>query len=93
MSRRKLRGEARYIMKEIEKRGYKVVVRDWVEEEYPGLLGYYGGMTDREKKVVTIGIKALPTRERVIEALRHELHHVVDPDWDCGNRLIKWGRG
>lgn len=65
------------------------------DAQTPGVLGYYRGVTSykrREVKIATkkmtpLGIAPCDARE-IIAALTHELHHVSDPAWDCGNRLL-----
>lgn len=58
----------------------------------PGLLGQIKGVTDYERKEVKIGLKANPTDYDQEHTLQHELHHIQDPTWDCGNRDVL-GRG
>ena len=65
---------------------------DYCEDERtPGLLGSIAGATDwerREVKVATLG----RTRDDILGTLWHELRHVTDASWDCGNRDVL-GRG
>lgn len=77
---------------EIEQLGFAVRFVDYCEDSRtPGLLGYYAGVTDWAEREVKIATKGRRTSE-LVETLKHELHHVQDPDWDCGNRDVL-GRG
>jgi hypothetical protein len=58
----------------------------------PGFLGQIKGVTDWTRKEVKIGCKANPTDDAMLETLAHELRHLDEPDWDCGNRHVL-GRG
>lgn len=77
----------------IEQLDYIVRFVDYCENaRTPGLLGQIAGVTDRELREVKVA-----TRGRgpvaLLETLRHELHHVQDPDWDCGNRDVLGSSG
>jgi hypothetical protein len=66
----------------------------------PGILGYYAGVTLREERIVKVStMKTYPigggfvdTVDRdireIIAILQHELRHVREPEWDCGNRKV-----
>lgn len=54
----------------------------------PGILGTIRGVTDRARREVKVSTKANPTVAMLAETLEHELHHVLDPEWDCGNRDV-----
>lgn len=88
----KVRGELRRLQLEIEGHGFTVLFPDYCEDAAtPGLLGTIAGVTDWDGKVVKIGRRANPTRERMERTLRHELRHITEPEWDCGSRNI-WDR-
>lgn len=73
--------------------GYELVYVEWCENSVtPGLLGQIRGVTDRNRKVVRISLNANPTVDDMVEILRHELRHLDEPSWDCGNRDM-FGRG
>jgi len=73
----------------IKAAGFSLHYVEWVEDaETPGLLGYYKGATSQTKRKVKIGLKANPTPTELADTLEHELHHVQDPDWDCGSRPV-----
>ena len=77
----------------IAARGFSVMYQDYCEcADTPGFPGQIRGVTDRAKYLVRISRKANETAKDLIEILEHELHHVEDPDWDCGNRDV-FGRG
>jgi hypothetical protein len=72
--------------------GYSLTYEEFCENtETPGLLGQIKGVTNHRDRSVRVS-----TRNRTIvemaETLLHELHHVQDPEWDCGNRDVL-GRG
>ena len=80
------------LVAEISLLGYKVRYVPYCEDaRTPGLLGMFVGVTDRERKEVKISTSNRTCVE-IIETLRHELHHVQEPGWDCGNRDV-FGRG
>lgn len=62
------------------------------DSQTPGFLGQIRGVTDRTNKVVKIGLAANKTAAKINEILRHELRHLDEPEWDCGNRDVL-GRG
>jgi hypothetical protein len=69
--------------------GYTVRYVEWCEDaRTPGILGYYRGVTDRERREVKVGVKAHDTRHQLADTLEHEQRHVEDPSWDCGNRSV-----
>lgn len=77
--------------------GFQLRYVDFCEDgDTPGFLGYYAGVTSHDRKDVKIstkkttghGIKARTLFE-IVEILVHECKHVVDPEWDCGNRPVK----
>lgn len=82
---------------ELEKRirahGYDVRYVEYCEDSRtPGFLGQIAGVCDHNVPEVKIGLKANPTPEQLLATLRHELRHLDEPDWDCGNRDV-FGRG
>jgi hypothetical protein len=75
--------------RQIRSHGFAVRYVDWCEDaQTPGLLGQIRGVTDRRGKVVKIGRMANQTQAEMIDILRHELRHIEDPGWDCGNRAV-----
>lgn len=77
----------------IRAHGFELVYQDWCEcADTPGLLGQIRGVTDRNKRIVRISTNANGTPELMEDILRHELRHLDEPDWDCGNRDVL-GRG
>lgn len=58
----------------------------------PGFLGQIRGVTDRERREVKVGLRANPTPGALLDILAHELRHLDEPEWDCGNR-DSFGRG
>ena len=80
------------LVAEISLHGYKVRYLPYCEDaRTPGLLGMFAGVTDHERKEVKIRTSGRTCVE-IIETLRHELRHVQEPGWDCGNRDV-FGRG
>lgn len=78
---------------QIKARGFTVRFVEWCESaDTPGFLGQIRGVTDRQSRLVRIGTRANPTVEDLAETAEHELRHVADPAWDCGNRDV-FGRG
>jgi hypothetical protein len=77
----------------VEAHGWTVRFVDYCEDaRTPGLLGQIAGVTDWERREVKIGLKATSEDGQRVTTLLHELKHIVDPDWDCGNRDV-FGRG
>ena len=77
----------------IKRHGFELIYQDYCENSRtPGLIGQIRGVTDRELKQVRISKKANPDPKDRAEILAHELHHLDDPTWDCGNRDVL-GRG
>lgn len=77
----------------IEAEGWTVRFVEYCEDaRTPGLLGQIMGVTDRDQCEVKIGLRATETPGRRVATLEHELRHVREPDWDCGNRDVL-GRG
>ncbi len=73
--------------------GFTVRYVEYCEDaRTPGFLGQICGVTDWDKREVKIGLKANAEPARMLETLRHELHHVAEPEWDCGSRDVL-GRG
>lgn len=62
------------------------------DAETPGFPGQIRGATNHERRDVKIVATIATPLEEVAEILEHELHHVEDPSWDCGNRDV-FGRG
>lgn len=77
----------------IEGHGYTLRLVEFCEDaETPGLLGQIRGAVNHDRRDVKIGLKANPTSAALAEALEHELRHIEEPEWDCGNRDV-FGRG
>jgi hypothetical protein len=73
----------------IRAEGFTLRYVEWCEDaQTPGILGYYRGVTDRLRREVKVSTRATPTAEERAEVLEHELRHVREPDWDCGNRSV-----
>ena len=73
--------------------GYTVRYVEYCEDSRtPGLLGQIRGVCDHERREVKISTKANPTRADMCNILAHELRHLDEPEWDCGNR-DQLGRG
>ena len=84
-------------MRELEERitslGFHIIYQDYCEcADTPGFPGQIRGVTDRNRQVVRISRVANPKAADLIEILEHELKHIEDPTWDCGNRDV-FGRG
>jgi hypothetical protein len=80
------------VQHEIEQHGFTVRFVDYCEDaETPGLLGHLAGVTTWDRREVKVATKRRGPAE-LVETLKHELHHVEDPEWDCGNR-DSLGRG
>lgn len=93
MSRPKTQARIRAIEARIRAHGFALIHVDWCEDaRTPGFLGHMRGVTDWERKVVKISLLANPTRGEMLEILEHELRHLDEPEWDCGNRDVL-GRG
>lgn len=76
----------------IEAEGFTVDLVDYCEDaETPGFLGQIAGATNQERRRVKIATKNRAISEE-IDTLAHELRHVREPEWDCGNRDVL-GRG
>lgn len=85
--------EIEVLRQRIYAHGYRLEFHDYCENsDTPGWLGQIRGVTDRNKKLVRISTKANPTRAAMIDILQHELRHLDEPEWDCGNRDA-YGRG
>lgn len=73
--------------KAIRDAGYTLHYVEWCEDsETPGILGYYGGITDHKRRKVKIRTHDRSERELLV-TVEHEARHVLHPEWDCGNRL------
>jgi hypothetical protein len=84
--------ELKDIMDSIEERGYRVHLVEYCEDaRTPGLLGQLLGVTDHARREVKVRTKNRNQSE-ILETLIHELHHVDDPTWECGNKDV-FGRG
>lgn len=69
--------------------GFRVTYRQFVEDhKTPGFPGQIAGRVDRDDAEVVISTAATPSPILRLRVLKHELHHLVDPGWDCGNRTI-----
>lgn len=72
---------------QIRAEGYKLTYRLFVEDsKTPGFPGMIAGRVDPEDKEVVISTAATPSPILRLRTLKHELHHIQDPEWDCGNR-------
>lgn len=77
----------------IRAQGFEVRYVEWCEDaDTPGLLGSIRGVTDWGRREVKVSGRAHESPEEMADTLLHELHHVLDPEWDCGNRDL-FGRG
>ena len=77
----------------IRAHGFELIYQESCENSRtPSFLGPIKGVTDWDNKEVRIGLKANPTDDDILETLAHELRHLDEPDWDCGN-LDVFGRG
>lgn len=77
----------------IRQHGYTLRYVEYCEDSRtPGFLGQIRGVTDRERSEVKIGLVANPTQADMLDILTHELRHLDEPEWDCGNRDVI-GRG
>lgn len=93
VARRATRDRVDAAVAAIEAAGFTVQFEDYCESpRTPGLLGQIRGVTDRELRLVRVGLKANPTPDALAETVEHELRHVQEPEWDCGNRDV-FGRG
>lgn len=73
--------------------GYSLRYVEFCEDaRTPGFPGQIRGVTDRERREVKIGLRANPTEADMLDILAHELRHLDEPEWDCGNRDM-FGRG
>lgn len=73
--------------------GWKVRWVDYCEDaDTPGLLGQIRGVTDRRRHEVKVATKPHDSWAQLADTLEHELRHVREPEWDCGNRDVL-GRG
>jgi selenophosphate synthetase-related protein len=85
--------KTRMLHSRIESHGFSVKYVEYCEDaSTPGLLGQIRGVTNRERREVKISLKSNPRVEDLHEILEHELRHIEEPDWDCGNRDVI-GRG
>lgn len=79
-------------MAEIEAEGFTVRFEEFCENaDTPGLLGQIAGVTDRTRHLVRIATHNR-SAEQLADTAEHELRHVREPEWDCGNRDVL-GRG
>lgn len=86
------RCEAAVVEAEIGTHGFAVRYVEYCEDaRTPGLLGMIAGVTDWERQEVKVRTHGR-TSEEIVATLRHELRHVEQPEWDCGNRDV-FGRG
>lgn len=72
---------------EIAAAGFTLTYRRFVEDsKSPGFPGQIAGRTSRADREVVIGEFATPSPVLRLRVLKHELRHVLEPEWDCGNR-------
>jgi hypothetical protein len=77
----------------IRSSGYALRYVEYCEDSRtPGFLGMIRGVVDHERREVKISLAANKTPSDVIDVLTHELRHIEEPEWDCGNRDV-FGRG
>ncbi len=83
------------VEQEIRAAGFRLIYRRFVEDaKTPGFPGHIAGRVDRADREVVVGELATsgscgtPSPIRRLRVLKHELHHITDPDWDCGCRAI-----
>lgn len=63
----------------IKAEGFEVVFQPFCEDpETPGILGMYGGVTNRKDKRVKIRTKGM-TKRKIHASLKHELDHILNP--------------
>lgn len=80
-------------LRKIQARGFTVVLVAQAEDaQTPGFPGQIRGVVDWENKVVKLGMLAHFSLGDLAETLDHELRHIQEPTWDCGNRDVV-GRG
>jgi hypothetical protein len=89
MSRPKIQTQIKEVEGRIRAHDFTLRYVDWCEDaRTPGLLGQIRGVTDWERKEVKISLFANPLRCDLLDILTHELRHLDEPDWDCGNRAV-----
>ena len=77
----------------IRDHGYALRMVDYCEDARTlGFAGQIRGVCDHERKEVKIGRVANVALGAMEEIIAHELRHLDEPDWDCGNRDVL-GRG
>lgn len=77
----------------IREHGYTLRYVEYCEDATtPGLLGQIAGVTDHKRRDVKVARRDSINAHRLVEAVEHEVKHVLDPTWDCGNRDV-FGRG
>lgn len=87
------RRQAARLVAAIRAEGFDVRFVEYCEDDRtPGLLGQIAGVTDWELREVKIGLRATAAPGKREATLAHELDHVRNPGWDCGNRDVL-GRG
>lgn len=95
MQRAKFEKEKAELEARIRAHGFTLRYVDYCEDsDTPGILGHIRGVTDWQRREIKIGtrVELNRTRAGMLEVLAHELRHVDEPDWDCGNRDV-FGRG
>lgn len=75
--------------------GFRITYRRFVEDsKTPGFPGHIAGRVDRADREVVVSTFATedhhgtPSPVLRLRVLKHELHHIQDPTWDCGNRTV-----
>jgi hypothetical protein len=77
----------------LEGLGWSLEWREYAEDaETPGLLGQIKGVTVWQRQAVKVAVRPHESLAELADTLEHELRHVHEPDWDCGNRDVL-GRG
>ncbi len=93
ISRPKIKTQIREVEGRIRAHGFILRYVDWCEDaRTPGFLGQMKGVTDWERREIKVSVLANALRRDLLDILKHELRHLDEPDWDCGNRDVL-GRG
>lgn len=78
---------------ELLERGWTFRLVEFAEDaKTPGLLGQIKGTTCWDDLEVKVALRPHDSLTELAETCEHELRHVREPEWDCGNRDVL-GRG